>query len=73
MSTTKNPIQFAFPLRVLHWLMAACVLAMLFIGVSMVASLGNYHTLVTIHRPLGILILTAGGPQTGHPVVNETS
>jgi len=30
---------------------------MLFIGVSMVASLGDYHTLVAIHRPLGILIL----------------
>ena len=30
---------------------------MLFIGVSMVASLGDYHGLVTIHRPLGILIL----------------
>ena len=37
--------------------MAACLLAMLFIGVSMVASLGDYHTLLTIHRPLGILIL----------------
>jgi cytochrome b561 len=30
---------------------------MLFIGVAMVASLGNYHRLVAIHRPLGILIL----------------
>jgi cytochrome b561 len=43
--------------RVLHWLMAALLLAMLFIGVSMVASLGSYHALVTIHRPLGMLIL----------------
>jgi len=33
------------------------LLAMLFIGVSMVSSLGNYHRLVAIHRPLGILIL----------------
>jgi cytochrome b561 len=57
MSTTKSPIQFALPLRILHWLMATCLLAMLFIGVSMVASLGDYHTLVAIHRPLGILIL----------------
>jgi cytochrome b561 len=58
MSTiTKNPNQFALPSRILHWLMAACLLAMLFIGVSMVASLGDYHTLVSIHRPLGILIL----------------
>lgn len=33
------------------------LLAMLFIGVSMVASLGDYHRLVAIHRPLGIGIL----------------
>jgi cytochrome b561 len=57
MSTTKSPLQFALPARILHWLMAACLLAMLFIGVSMVASLGDYHTLLTIHRPLGMLIL----------------
>lgn len=57
MSTTKSPTQFAFPSRILHWLMAACLLAMLFIGVSMVVSLGDYHTLLAIHRPLGILIL----------------
>ncbi len=58
MSTIKtNPIQFAFPLRILHWLMAACLIAMLFVGVSMVVSLGDYHTLLSIHRPLGILIL----------------
>jgi cytochrome b561 len=37
--------------------MAAMLLAMLFIGVSMVSSLGNYHRLVAIHRPLGISIL----------------
>jgi len=57
MSTTKSPNQFALLSRILHWLMAACLLAMLFVGVSMVVSLGDYHTLVTIHRPLGILIL----------------
>ena len=33
------------------------LLAMLFIGVTMVASLGDYHMLVAIHRPLGIMIL----------------
>src|SRR3984885_10645870 len=57
MSTTKNPAQFALLSRILHWLMAALLVAMLFIGVAMVSSLGDYHTLVTIHRPLGILIL----------------
>jgi cytochrome b561 len=54
---TKNPTQFALLSRILHWLMAAMLLAMLFIGVMMVASLGNYHRLVAIHRPLGIIIL----------------
>jgi cytochrome b561 len=48
-----------FPLisRILHWTMAVLVLAMLFIGIAMVASLADYHRLVAIHRPLGILIL----------------
>jgi cytochrome b561 len=37
--------------------MAAMLLTMLFIGVAMVSSLGNYHWLVAVHRPLGIMIL----------------
>lgn len=49
--------QFTFSARVLHWVMAAMVVAMLFIGVAMVASLADYHVLVSIHRPLGIAIL----------------
>jgi cytochrome b561 len=53
----RNPNQFALLSRILHWLMAGMLLAMLFIGVAMVASLGNYHRLVAIHRPLGIMIL----------------
>jgi cytochrome b561 len=53
----NSPAQFSLLSRALHWLMAAMLLTMLFIGVSMVASLGNYHRLVAIHRPLGILIL----------------
>ena len=55
---TENPrTQFALVSRILHWLMAAMLLAMLFIGVTMVASLRYYHALVAVHRPLGILIL----------------
>jgi cytochrome b561 len=49
--------QFTVLMRILHWLMAAMVLTMLGIGVAMVASLGDYHHLVSIHRPLGIAIL----------------
>jgi cytochrome b561 len=49
--------QFTLFSRVLHWTMAAMILTMLFIGVAMVASLADYHVLVSIHRPLGIAIL----------------
>jgi cytochrome b561 len=57
MSAPKPRTQFALQSRILHWLMAAMLLAMLFIGATMVASLGNYEVLVAIHRPLGIMIL----------------
>jgi cytochrome b561 len=49
--------QFNGSMRFLHWLMAAMVLTMIGIGVAMVASLGDYHSLVSIHRPLGIAIM----------------
>jgi cytochrome b561 len=49
--------KFAVQSRILHWVMAVMLLAMLGIGVSMVASVGDYHALVAIHRPLGIAIL----------------
>jgi cytochrome b561 len=57
MTMAETPARFSLLSRALHWLMAAMLLGMLFIGVTMVASLGNYHRLVAIHRPLGILIL----------------
>lgn len=44
--------------RLLHWVMAAMILAMLLIGVGMVSTVSErYHALLTIHRPLGIAIL----------------
>ncbi len=55
MSTERH--QFAASSRLLHWTMAVMVLTMLGIGVAMVASLAEYHVLVSIHRPLGIAIL----------------
>jgi cytochrome b561 len=54
---SNNPNQFRLFSRILHWVMAAMLLTMLFIGVAMVASIGNYHRLVALHRPLGIAIL----------------
>jgi cytochrome b561 len=44
--------------RTLHWVMAVCILAMLFIGVGMASTVApKYLTLVAIHKPLGIAIL----------------
>jgi cytochrome b561 len=44
--------------RLLHWLMAVCILAMLFIGVGMVSTImPKYLPLVSIHKSLGIAIL----------------
>ena len=49
--------QFTAFSRLLHWTMAAMVVTMFGIGMAMVASLADYHVLVSIHRPLGIAIL----------------
>ena len=54
---TTEQKQFTLSMRIFHWLTAVLVLAIIGIGVAMVASLGDYHLLVSIHRPLGILIL----------------
>jgi cytochrome b561 len=54
---TNGRQKFPGSMRFLHWLTAAMVLTMLGIGVAMVASLADYHSLVAIHRPLGIAIL----------------
>jgi len=44
--------------RLLHWLMAICIIAMLFIGVGMVSTIApNYVALVATHKTLGIAIL----------------
>ncbi|VWD20569.1 cytochrome B561 [Burkholderia contaminans] len=54
----KASTTFGLPARVLHWVMAAMIIAMLFIGVGMVASVSERHALlVAIHKPLGIAVL----------------
>jgi cytochrome b561 len=54
----KDRKRFALPQRFLHWLMAVCILSMIFIGVGMVSTVApKYLTLVQIHKPLGIAIL----------------
>jgi cytochrome b561 len=54
-----TPVQRFTPLqRTLHWVMAVCILTMLFIGVGMASTVApKYLTLVDIHKPLGIAIL----------------
>lgn len=48
---------FSLPARVLHWLMALLIIAMLFIGIGMVASVSERHDwLIRIHKPLGMAI-----------------
>jgi cytochrome b561 len=55
---TEKPDVFPLSSRILHWLMAPLVLAMLLIGVGMAASVSDrYHLLVSVHKPLGIAIL----------------
>lgn len=56
MSNTTG--MFVLSARILHWLMAMLILAMLFIGIGMVASVSERHEwLIHIHKPLGIAIL----------------
>jgi cytochrome b561 len=50
--------RFSLPSRLMHWLMAVLIVAMLFIGVGMAASVSQrYSLLVSIHKPLGMVIL----------------
>jgi cytochrome b561 len=52
------PHRFNLLQRLLHWLMAICLIAMLFIGVGMVSTVTpKYLPLITIHKTLGIAIL----------------
>jgi len=44
--------------RALHWIMAVCIIAMLFVGVGMASTVAqSYLSLVSLHKTLGILIL----------------
>ncbi|MCK8784028.1 cytochrome b [Roseomonas sp. NAR14] len=57
-TTIAGAARFTPAQRALHWAMALCILAMLFIGVGMVSTIRPiYLVMVAIHRPLGIAIL----------------
>lgn len=56
MTTSRH--RFSPLQRLLHWLMAICLIAMLFIGVGMVSTvMPKYLPLIAIHKTLGIAIL----------------
>ena len=56
MSVGRN--RFTVLQRGLHWLMAICIIAMLFIGVGMVSTVApSYVPLLATHKSLGITIL----------------
>ncbi|WP_327438181.1 cytochrome b [Pseudomonas donghuensis] len=53
-----KPVAFHPLARVLHWLMAVLILAMLFVGVSMVSDLSPRHTwLISLHKAIGLALL----------------
>lgn len=56
---TASPVprQFTALSRILHWLTAILVFSALFIGFVMVNSLGDYATLLMIHKTIGASIL----------------
>lgn len=49
--------RFTLASRLLHWSMAAMVIAQLILGLTMVTALAYYRLLLAIHRPLGLAIL----------------
>ncbi|WP_109482678.1 cytochrome b [Paraburkholderia sp. C35] len=55
---TTSTRHFSAPARLLHWTMAVLILAMLFVGVAMVATVSHAHaTLIALHRPRGVALL----------------
>ena len=55
---TSLPRRFNLFQRLLHWLMAACIIAMLFIGVGMVSTITpKYLPLILAHKTLGATLL----------------
>lgn len=68
---TSRTDSYTAPARILHWLMAALILTMLFIGVVMVSiSSGERQALIGLHKTLGMLILVFGAVRLGWRIFN---
>ncbi|CAM5199106.1 hypothetical protein OURE66S_01572 [Oligella ureolytica] len=51
----NNPTLYPLAMRIVHWLMAALILALLFVGLSMVTSLGVWqYQLLAWHKSCGL-------------------
>lgn len=60
------PRQFHAAARLLHWLMAVAIVAMLFIGVGMVSTVSDARTaLLPLHRTLGVVLLALAAVRLG--------
>lgn len=56
----NNPAVYPLAMRVVHWLMAALILSLLFVGLSMVTSLGAWQdTLLRWHKMAGLVAAAA--------------
>ena len=54
----RSGMYFTSAQRLLHWVMAVCIVAMLFIGVGMMSTImPKYVPLLSTHKSLGITIL----------------
>ncbi|WP_423187681.1 cytochrome b [Alishewanella sp. d11] len=56
----NNVQMYPLAMRVMHWLMAALILSLLFVGLSMVTSLGAWqYTLLNWHKTAGLIAALA--------------
>ncbi|WP_437903831.1 cytochrome b [Sorangium sp. So ce327] len=60
------PHQFHPAARILHWIMAVAIVAMLFIGVGMASTVSGARTsLLPVHRSLGVVLLALTAVRLG--------
>jgi cytochrome b561 len=52
-----QPAQFTRLSRILHWLTAVLIFTALLVGFTMVSTIGDYATLLAVHKTLGAVIL----------------
>jgi cytochrome b561 len=54
---TERAVRYPVRTRILHWLTAILIFAILLIGFAMVNSIGSYAWLVGVHMTIGVVIL----------------